>query len=1016
MAAAPSVSESQSNPSNVRPLSKYARQDPQHRTREGSAAVDYSPNTQAEPNDFVDGLPRSRRASGAPSLKQHVSVLPRHSRRASDSTPSVKQSSSEIATGLSGTKLKPSRRSSSTTNEKYYRFFASVDPVTESDESEIVRSETLTGLTAQRAEAKAGRAESHDDLELDQQSSPDSLNEQHFGANLRKWAPIHNLSILAKQDSLTDTTSSIRAQTSESSPGDGQFGFRNASIDDGDFEDDNNSEYDSFDTSQTGYGLTHDIPEEQDLSTWRIDPLVRETEAAILKIDHAIGKRTDDADSIVDTNKSTVSTTAGTSDSKREWEKHSIKHQIQSKSLVELHDADDIHSPVGLAKIETAPASTSNLFVINRAQQSNATLLQSPETPSQSYSNLRMYEKPTLLGSSSKTIWKSQSSLSYKSPLSARKSSLFRKAYQPSLPTILPAYGKQINTSVDSENDQKSECPDILGTKSDDSLQSMHSYDSDHLNVSTYSKGSYESTDAKETAAKLFKPLGLGKFSDIPEDPTATHGSPAGAKQATATGSNKHKKNSDRKADVIEKAAASNTKPRNWLNPREMPILKKFYGLSKGGSPTKESGTPPSLIAPTSVPQASGSLSLQQNAQGIQQTFKGTEPSLTVDKKTRSISANASLVTPQEAAAALGAAIKSPAILSRLITNPQNEKKRPAAYLPNTSSTTIASPTKPAPDPVFAIKKSSLAGKPVGVSDTPSTVLSESKSSTNTISPQLSEFYESEGRRFGDTYHILRHIGSGGHSTVKLASRISDGTLVVLQINPGPRKIPLEIHMMRQFTRRNVAGMIKYFDHFEFGNEFIIVMEYLGQEWIDLYDYIEIYGPVNETHSRQIFRQVVETILEMHAMGYCHNDIKDENIMIHTQTRETKLIDFGSTTPLERNNRTQVFYGTKKFAAPEALEGSGYYADAQEVWALGTLLYVLLFKMDPFKSDNEIMELDIERRIQRLRTTHPSAHGKTPQPIFVSNQAVELLVALMQKNYDRRPAIDEILGFPFFDI
>ncbi|KAI8918040.1 kinase-like domain-containing protein, partial [Entophlyctis helioformis] len=172
---------------------------------------------------------------------------------------------------------------------------------------------------------------------------------------------------------------------------------------------------------------------------------------------------------------------------------------------------------------------------------------------------------------------------------------------------------------------------------------------------------------------------------------------------------------------------------------------------------------------------------------------------------------------------------------------------------------------------------------------------------------------------------------------------------------PLTRKIPLEIHMMRQFTARGNPHMIRYFEHFEINERFIIVMEYLGQDWMDLYDYIEMYGPVPEAHTRQIFRQVVDTIAGMHRLGYCHNDIKDENIMIHTKTREIKLIDFGSTTKLEPGISTNIFYGTKKFAAPEAIQGKSYFPDAHEVWALGTLLYVLLFKMDPFKSDDEVL-------------------------------------------------------------
>jgi serine/threonine protein kinase len=225
--------------------------------------------------------------------------------------------------------------------------------------------------------------------------------------------------------------------------------------------------------------------------------------------------------------------------------------------------------------------------------------------------------------------------------------------------------------------------------------------------------------------------------------------------------------------------------------------------------------------------------------------------------------------------------------------------------------------------------------------------------------------------------------------------------------------IPLEISMMKTFLQLRVPRIIQYYEHFEIGKRFIIIMEYLGDEWIDLYDYIEFYGPVPEISSVQIFQSVVETIQKLHHLGYTHNDIKgsvlfnsDENIMIHRRTLEIKLIDFGSAMPLSVHPTT-IFYGTQKFSCPEALGGNPYIPVQQEVWALGTLLYVLLFKMDPFANDDEISDLNIGRRMQRLRTGH--------YDFDVSDDAVEAITFMLSKNPEDRPTIDEILELPLFD-
>ena len=134
--------------------------------------------------------------------------------------------------------------------------------------------------------------------------------------------------------------------------------------------------------------------------------------------------------------------------------------------------------------------------------------------------------------------------------------------------------------------------------------------------------------------------------------------------------------------------------------------------------------------------------------------------------------------------------------------------------------------------------------------------------------------------------------------------------------------------------------------------------------------------------------------------------------MIHPKTREIRLIDFGSTTRLREGYMTTVFYGTKKFAAPESIEGKPYRPEQQEVWALGTLLYVILFKMDPFKTDEEVLEVDIRRRIQRIRS---GQYCKSLQAIPISQSAATALEKMMEKNGDLRPSVQEILSLEFFD-
>ena len=104
----------------------------------------------------------------------------------------------------------------------------------------------------------------------------------------------------------------------------------------------------------------------------------------------------------------------------------------------------------------------------------------------------------------------------------------------------------------------------------------------------------------------------------------------------------------------------------------------------------------------------------------------------------------------------------------------------------------------------------------------------------------------------------------------------------------------------------------------------------------------------------------------MEHAGIFHRDIKDENILLNTNTLEPKLIDFGCAVQVDNlNQRFYSFSGTPEFAAPEVRslcqsewhkndiygeEESHYKSGPATVWTLGILLYVLVFGDTPFDS------------------------------------------------------------------
>ena len=100
---------------------------------------------------------------------------------------------------------------------------------------------------------------------------------------------------------------------------------------------------------------------------------------------------------------------------------------------------------------------------------------------------------------------------------------------------------------------------------------------------------------------------------------------------------------------------------------------------------------------------------------------------------------------------------------------------------------------------------------------------------------------------------------------------------------------------------------------------------------------------------------MVEICAQLGAGGIFHRDIKDENILINTQTLEVKLIDFGCATEADQNSTFKIASGTPEFFPPEVFTKNEYKAEPSTSWALGTLLYVIVIGDIPFEKSENII-------------------------------------------------------------
>ncbi|RAO65421.1 uncharacterized protein BHQ10_001433 [Talaromyces amestolkiae] len=270
---------------------------------------------------------------------------------------------------------------------------------------------------------------------------------------------------------------------------------------------------------------------------------------------------------------------------------------------------------------------------------------------------------------------------------------------------------------------------------------------------------------------------------------------------------------------------------------------------------------------------------------------------------------------------------------------------------------------------------------------------------------------EAPKKRTISDYVIIEEMGQGAYGQVKLArlKKIPAKKMVLkyvtkkrILVDTWTRDrrlgtVPLEIHVLDYLRRDGLRhpNIVEMEGFFEDEINYYIEMVPHGLPGMDLFDYIELKSTMDEGECRNIFKQVVDAIHHLHTKALVvHRDIKDENVVLDGEGR-IKLIDFGSAAYI-KNGPFDVFVGTIDYAAPEVLQGKSYRGKEQDVWALGILLYTIVYKENPFYNVDEILD-------------HPLRVPFLP----FSEECIDLIRRMLDRDVDNRITISEVVDHPW---
>lgn len=166
-------------------------------------------------------------------------------------------------------------------------------------------------------------------------------------------------------------------------------------------------------------------------------------------------------------------------------------------------------------------------------------------------------------------------------------------------------------------------------------------------------------------------------------------------------------------------------------------------------------------------------------------------------------------------------------------------------------------------------------------------------------------------------------------------------------------------------------------------------------------------------------------IEHMHLSGYCHRDLRCDNILIfkhdeRPDKRYAKVADFGFTKYMIANDSHTPRINVDTHRAPECIRCSKSYGFGVDIWSLGCMLYTAFRYEAPFKCGGLQPNATIDVILEGL----PGECGGLgsfevffPEEKWITNykEVVELLRGLLQFEAGKRLTASQALDLPVFD-
>ena len=253
-------------------------------------------------------------------------------------------------------------------------------------------------------------------------------------------------------------------------------------------------------------------------------------------------------------------------------------------------------------------------------------------------------------------------------------------------------------------------------------------------------------------------------------------------------------------------------------------------------------------------------------------------------------------------------------------------------------------------------------------------------------------------------YTLYEHLGAGAFGLVQKVKHKSSGQIRAMKIikksSRYSNKNLKEIENLKLLNHPNILKLYEYY--FDRKNIYIITEYCEGGELFDKIKERNTY--FSEKDAAKILKAVLQAVAYCHSMGVVHRDLKPENILLEGNDFEhIKLIDFGTSTIINKNKKFNERLGTAYYIAPEVL--SKNYDEKCDLWSVGVIMYILLTGEPPFngKNDDEI--------IKNVKTHVINYDAKILRHVSIDGK--DLLKKFLERNTKKRISASNALEHPW---